>query len=1058
MADTTEDDILSILDPELVEKKLRVAFGRNMRDMSFITENLTVGKLIEREFADHKIGPKDGRCLLQGDCVGGQRIAKNMRANYLLIVDVDTGADPELFANTIEDAGVFCILASTHSHMKTVSDFSEDKFVRWCMKRYGNADFVDDTDLLHRAQKFMTEESKYDFAIADNATHAAIRLDDNGGGKKLFVTHPPMPRYRAAFVLDEPYSFETGQQSARINEWKERYAGFCDQLGLPFDRSCVDPSRLMFTPRVANADKKAQSFFYVLPGRTLTLDDMPRLDVSKKHTSAEEDAFSAAAEEVGVKTGASQRIKYATKGMAKFAATHAHAFHPTMFFEHFGVNPRDVNGIKTTYECPNDDSHSNAGDPNDKGFWCIDAENTENGFTMQCSHDSCKTQLGTDRMRFLDKACENLGVTDARDLLQFCPGHEYDNLEDEIAEEVAAKEGGLEELIAALDNKSQPATIQKALKTLVKSKLSDIENERAIAEVSRLTKVSVKTIRKTFTEYARAEEAATSDEGNVVFEEQRPVPDDPSTATTIYSTWGFKDQVNVALGRFTAKNNQDPELFARSEGGYVRLTWRGHNARLDEIYKTNQWMVEISARMDFVKVDDMGIETHVRPFDAVMAHFDGSNKLELPEIERIVNVPVFGADGSLRTEKGYHEASQTYLNPNIAFREVPDGVTEDDVAEALYWINEAIRDFPFSDSFTGRDPLPVRDGSVDDEGFPLPTWERGKSSRANFFAMLLQPFARAMIDGPCPAYLLDKSMPGTGAGFLADVAGYILDGHRMTPQTVSEDKEEFRKEITATLREGAATVFLDNINHKMDHGPFASALTSGNWKGRLLGVSTNIDVPVRATWILAANSGKFSEELMRRIVPIRLDAATPNPSRDRPVSWYKHPDLHGWLDDNREHLVWACHVLIKNWLQAGAPNGTQMMQSFNSWSRTMGGILDCAGLEGFLENIPAYLDNRVDEDDDKGPLLDRLSVHFKIGDEFTTEDAMLAAGDPMNPDRLDPSLGFSTAIKDPRKSLGQYLGAMVGPTHRLEKGTQVQLERRTGKGRKAYYKMVEVVH
>ncbi|MBO0222790.1 hypothetical protein J0689_26280, partial [Vibrio parahaemolyticus] len=65
------------------------------------------------------------------------------------------------------------------------------------------------------------------------------------GGLKYRLTHGPMARVRSMFVLDEPFDFANrgASQTATILEWKERYRGLSQTLGVAVDRSCVDPSR-----------------------------------------------------------------------------------------------------------------------------------------------------------------------------------------------------------------------------------------------------------------------------------------------------------------------------------------------------------------------------------------------------------------------------------------------------------------------------------------------------------------------------------------------------------------------------------------------------------------------------------------------------------------------------------------------------------------------------------------------------------------------------------------------------------------------------------------------
>src|SRR5690606_37485087 len=119
------------------------------------------------------------------------------------------------------------------------------------------------------------------------------------------------------------------------------------------------------------------------------------------------------------------------------------------------------------------------------------------------------------------------------------------------------------------------------------------------------------------------------------------------------------------------------------------------------------------------------------------------------------------------------------------------------------------------------------------------------------------------------------------------------------------------------------------------------------------------------------NNVTFSHELMRRNVPIRLDAATPHPEKEPPPGGYKYEDLEGWVRQNRQALVWACHTLIQNWVAQGRPAGSAKMGSFEDWARVMSGILECAGVpEGvFLGTNDAYRASKDDEAGDNSALV-----------------------------------------------------------------------------------------
>ncbi|MBI3328492.1 MAG: hypothetical protein HYZ81_17540 [Nitrospinae bacterium] len=301
----------------------------------------------------------------------------------------------------------------------------------------------------------------------------------------------------------------------------------------------------------------------------------------------------------------------------------------------------------------------------------------------------------------------------------------------------------------------------------------------------------------------------------------------------------------------------------------------------------------------------------------------------LPVLRRIVEVPVFAPDGTLQTTPGYHPGSRTYYLPHEGFTldPVPDQPTARDVkfAKALM-LGEVLPDFPF-----------VTD-----------------ADRAHAVALWLLPFCRDLIDGPTPLHLIEAPCAGSGKGLLAEVCLLPAIGHRFGTLSPGRDDEEWRKSITTALRWGHEAIWIDNITQPLKSGDLAAALTSPMWEDRILGQSTSVRIPVRCVWMATANNPVLSEELTRRSVRIRID-----PKVDRP--WlregFQHENLREWVQAHRATLVGAALTFVRAWLASGRPPpDVRPLGSYEAWSRVIGGILEVAGLEGFLGNLTEFYD------------------------------------------------------------------------------------------------------
>jgi len=192
--------------------------------------------------------------------------------------------------------------------------------------------------------------------------------------------------------------------------------------------------------------------------------------------------------------------------------------------------------------------------------------------------------------------------------------------------------------------------------------------------------------------------------------------------------------------------------------------------------------------------------------------------------------------------------------------------------------------------------------------------------------------------------------------------------------------EEMTKVLLPAVRSGRPNVFFDNINHSVDSGELASAMTAPFYEARILGKSETALVQVRNQWIVAGNKLKLSPELSRRFILTYLDPKTASPE-DR--TGFRHGEIEAWVTENRGKLIWACLTLIQNWVAGGRQPGSVSKASYGAWSRVMGGILESAGFVGFLGNESDMKARSAISDDPLTLLLERLFT-YPAGTLFVT--------------------------------------------------------------------------
>jgi len=395
----------------------------------------------------------------------------------------------------------------------------------------------------------------------------------------------------------------------------------------------------------------------------------------------------------------------------------------------------------------------------------------------------------------------------------------------------------------------------------------------------------------------------------------------PTIITNMHEDWDdLLEQVFAELVRINAP---DPEVFQRG----VQLV----RVRVDEDGRPLiEPMTEASLRGHLARTmlwkmrDELGFYKAVPPPVAVVKNLMSRKEWTgIPALRDIVQAPIFSKDGHIIATPGYHPEARLWYAPWSRMDiSVPERPTEIDLKQARELIlNELLGDFPFD----------------------------GDASRAHAVTAILLPFVRELIQGPTPLHLFTAPTPGSGKGLLVEVTSLIATGRPALPVSPPRDDEEMRKRITAQLRRGTPIIVLDNLTKKLDSAALCAALTASEWQDRILGVSEmSSTLPNRALWAATGNNPELSLDVARRTIACRLDSGIERPWERKD---FRHPELGAWASAHRGELVQAVLTLVQAWLRAGSPRSQHPpIGSFESWATVMAGVLEMAGIKGFLEN------------------------------------------------------------------------------------------------------------
>ena len=377
----------------------------------------------------------------------------------------------------------------------------------------------------------------------------------------------------------------------------------------------------------------------------------------------------------------------------------------------------------------------------------------------------------------------------------------------------------------------------------------------------------------------------------------------------------------------TYVTNEPPTLF-RNNVGILRINaeqvgW--------DILNPKSARHEFARSADWMKPTKSGSLIPSDPAEAVIEDMLQTIKPPLPELKKVTSIPVITTDGRLVQDFGYDETSKIYRTRDVSLGNTKFGTGKNfaTAQEAVKFIlEECLVDFPF--------------GSEQDSAHAL--------------ALMLHDFARNLFGGVSPLFLLDKPVAGSGASLLATTLLYPSLGSEVPMKVFSKSEEERRKQITTHLYSGGGPYVLDNVSgDKIDSDVLAAVLTSVWYSDRLLGGNTAPKLPNLGPWVATGNNPRFSGQLNRRFVEVRLVPKTETPHlRDG----FRHYPLMPWVKENRALLIDACITIVMAYVEAGRPSwdGTPL-GSFEEFSKVMGGILQNAGVEGFMSDMALQRDS-----------------------------------------------------------------------------------------------------
>ena len=307
----------------------------------------------------------------------------------------------------------------------------------------------------------------------------------------------------------------------------------------------------------------------------------------------------------------------------------------------------------------------------------------------------------------------------------------------------------------------------------------------------------------------------------------------------------------------------------------------------------------------------------------------------LRPLRGISYAPILDERGRITLRDGYDDRTGLWCAamPNLG-RRVPARPTRDAAMAALMTLRHLFRTFPFADAFR----VPDASGEVVDLTQPP------GADESALLAALLTAACRPSLD-LAPGVLIaapNVSGAGTGKGLLVKALTMIAFGRSPSPFTGGANREELDKRLSAALMEATHAIFLDNLNDvTLRSDQLASALSENPVKVRVLGRSEMPKVRSTAFVAVTGNGITPSEDLVRRLLIVELDARTEDPESRRFTG-----DLMAEVTDRRCELL-AAALAILRWgrqnaatITKGSPFGSY--ETWSAWVRDPLLALGCA--------------------------------------------------------------------------------------------------------------------
>ncbi|MEQ8896327.1 MAG: DUF927 domain-containing protein [Roseovarius sp.] len=406
-------------------------------------------------FSRHPVGKdKRGASIVLGSSVGGARKAKAMDEMFAMGLDIDSGAKLDDVIEIIEEKGLLCFVYSSYNHGKKGVELKRDEVLRKLQLKSDPSN-SEIRQFLREHDKNRYEEGFIAECKIEKQKHQTTE------GVKIVLSTPPLEKFRLIFPLAEPVKLidlaDTHQEC--LDLWEDKVTGLArNTLGVHFDTSCTDPSRLFYTAR---HPKGAEDWYAaIMMGKPLDFEEVELFKKSSYTSKRDHNAFTMAGGEDD-----DDRPPMALMPSGKSLNDWHHRYKDrfmaadlmeTLCPDKIRVAGGEAQG-QVHIECPFEHEHTSEGGTATMAINCLDSQNEY--WTVFCHHDACQSRH---KLQFLEEMLrQNWFEEDA--LYDMDQGFLLEGGEEEGEDRRAEVLNGLSATAAEMDEETSDAAIRRLL-------------------------------------------------------------------------------------------------------------------------------------------------------------------------------------------------------------------------------------------------------------------------------------------------------------------------------------------------------------------------------------------------------------------------------------------------------------------------------------------------------------------------------------------------------------------------------------------------------------------